>query len=246
MQARRRGASVALAVFAALTLPGCPNPSLYSTPRTVAPGRFVHSVSLEGFGYYGEIEARPDNPQTPENERLTERRSSFLPSLPSYQLRIGALDTVDIGIHFHNLSSLGTDFKWNPIRGFFDFALDPAFQYFIVTTDGPTDAESATAHVFYFHVPVLLAVNPTEWLSVVVVPGFTYGFHTERLLGNDLASTVKGPLFRGEAGLQFRIWDDFAVHPSASVLKTFEGPGVSYNVGIGFNFGSLPSYEDRK
>jgi hypothetical protein len=245
MRAQRRFTSLSfLTIIAALWLSGCPNPSLYTTPRTVAPGSFVHSITLEGFGYIGESK-RPDDPRTPANEEAAERRSGFTPTLPSYQLRIGVLPTIDIGIHIHNLSSLGADFKWNPIRGFFDLAIDPAFQYFTIgNTVGP--GESITAHVFYFHAPVLLAINPTEWMSVVMTPGFTYGFYTGQVVGADMASTIKGALFRGSLGLQFRIWENFAIHPEASILKALEGPGITYNVGVGFNFGSLPSYEDRK
>lgn len=236
----RCGVFLAIVFF---LLPGCPNPNLYSTPRTVSPGRFSHTVALEGFGYVGEEEI-PDDPKTPANEAHLERRSGYTPSLPSYLFRYGLTDNLDIGLHLHNVSSLGLDFKWNPVRGIFDFALDPAFQYFTIA--GTTNQkQNITGHVFYFHAPILLGINPSEWFSIVMTPGMSYGLKTGQLAGEDTASTTRGALFRGGLGFQFRVWDNFAVHPEVTVLKALEGPGISFSTGIGFNFGSIPGFEDR-
>lgn len=238
----RSGAFAAI-VFISLGLWGCPNPNLYSTPRTVSPGRFSHTVALEGYGYIGD-EQIPDDPNTPVNEARKERRKSYLPSLPSYLFRYGLLDNVDIGLHLHNVSSLGLDLKWNPVRGLFDLALDPAFQYFAIA--GTTNQkENIVGHLFYFHAPILLGINPSEWFSIVLTPGVSYGLKAGSLAGEDTASTTLGAMFRGGIGFQFRVWDNFAVHPEVTVLKSFEGPGTSFSTGIGFNFGSIPGFGDR-
>lgn len=236
-------AALALAAAAA-ALAGCPNPNLYSTPRTVAPGSFAHTIALEALGYEGDIPI-PDDPKTPQNETAVEHHRAGSPLPPSYQLRLGLLSDIDAGIQIRNLSSPGVDFKWNPLRGFFDLALDPGIQYMLIGNTNTT-GESVTAHVFYFHAPVLLGINPTSWLSVVAVPGFSYGLDLGELAGDNLASTVRGPLFRGSLGMQFRIWENFAVHPEASVLKRLDGPGFAITGGVGFNFGSIPGFDDRK
>jgi hypothetical protein len=163
---------------------------------------------------------------------------------PSYQLRIGLNEIVDAGIQLRNLSSPGVDVKWNPIRGFFDLALAPALQYILIGNTNTT-GENVTAHVFYVHAPLLLGINPSSWLSVVAAPGFSYGLDLGELAGDNLASTVRGPLFRGSIGAQFRVWENFAVHPEASVLKSLDGPGLAITGGVGFNFGSIPSFDDR-
>ncbi|AUX21247.1 hypothetical protein SOCEGT47_017270 [Sorangium cellulosum] len=217
---------------------GCPNPNSYQTPRTVEPGKISHSVSLESFGYIGETAAAVD----PETGAVTETRttSGFLPTLPSYQLRAGLTDMLDIGAHVHNLSSMGFDLKVNPVRGVFDLAVDPGAQYFYVTSG------ESSVHVLYLHAPLMLGVNPTDWFSIVVTPGVTYGlvsgeFSTE---DEDSAATADGLLVRGGLGLQFRVSEGFAIHPEITMMKSLEGSGLVYNFGLGFNFGALPSYKD--
>ncbi|HSN97885.1 MAG TPA: hypothetical protein VLS89_06290 [Candidatus Nanopelagicales bacterium] len=201
---------------------GCPNPNSYGTPRTVAPGELSHSVAVEGFGYTNEGDG------------------GFLPTLPSYQLRIGATDFMDVGVQVRNLTSLGVDVKLNPVRGVFDLAVDPGAQYFFVTSG------DATVHVAYLHAPLMLGLNPSDWFSVVLTPGFTYGIIGGSFdNGSESASqTVDGAILRGGLGLNFRISDGFAIHPEGTVMKMLEGDGLVYNVGIGFNFGALPSFAD--
>lgn len=216
---------------------GCPNPNSYQTPRTVAPGKISHSVSLESFGYIGETAVIDPDTGTVTETRTT---SGFLPTLPSYQLRVGLTDMLDLGVHAHNLSSMGFDFKVNPVRGVFDLAFDPGVQYFYVTSD------NSSVHVLYLHAPVMLGVNPTDWFSIVVTPGVTYGLASGEfaLDDEDRASTADGLLFRGSLGLQFRTSQSFAIHPEITFMKSLEGSGLVYNFGIGFNFGALPSYKD--
>lgn len=220
-------------------LSGCPNPNTYATPRTVAPGKIAHSVSLESLGYMGEKEEIDDDPNTTAIETKRTKTSGFLPNLPSYQLRAGLTDMLDIGAHVHNLSSLGVDLKVNPVRGVFDLAVDPGLQYFVVSSN------EASVHILYLHAPLMLGVNPADWFSIVVSPGVTYALASGDVATDDeAAASVSGLLLRGSLGFQFRTSDSFAIHPEISMLKSVEGPGLVYNFGIGFNFGALPSYKD--
>jgi len=230
-----RALSLPVAVLLGAALCGCPNPNTYQTPRTVAPGKIQHSVSLEGYGATVETVRTKD---TRETTRQTE--TVFLPTLPSYQLRVGLGDRVDVGGHLHNLSSLGLDVKVNPLRGVFDLAVDPGVQYFYAGSD------EASVHVFYMHAPLMLGLNPTDWFSIVLTPGVTYALVAGRsdVNGVNKAAAVDGLLLRGSLGLQFRASNSFAIHPEVTLMKGLEGPGVVYNLGLGFNFGTLPSYED--
>ncbi|WP_438019145.1 hypothetical protein WMF18_08795 [Sorangium sp. So ce315] len=218
---------------------GCPNPNSYGTPRTVAPGKIAHSISLESYGYIGEtldVDVDPNTGATTSTPRTT---SGFAPTFPSYQLRAGLTDMLDIGAHLHNLTSFGVDLKVNPVRGIFDLAVDPGLQYFFLTTN------DASVHVVYLHAPVMLGVNPADWFSIVVTPGVTYALASGDVVGDDEAASVgDGLLLRGGLGFQFRTSDSFAIHPEITMMKSVEGPGLVYNFGIGFNFGALPSYKD--
>ncbi|WP_438028202.1 hypothetical protein [Sorangium sp. So ce233] len=218
---------------------GCPNPNSYGTPRTVAPGKVAHSVSLESYGFIAPVEDIEVDPNTGETTPTRRTASGFLPTLPSYQLRAGLTDMLDIGAHLHNLSSFGVDFKVNPVRGIFDLAVDPGLQYFYVASN------DASVHVLYLHAPVMLGVNPADWFSIVVTPGVTYGLASGDIAGDDEAAAASdGLLLRGGLGFQFRTSDSFAIHPEITMMKSVEGPGLIYNFGIGFNFGALPSYKD--
>ncbi|WP_437512034.1 hypothetical protein [Sorangium sp. So ce1099] len=228
----------AVLLFGSL-LCGCPNPNSYGTPRTVEPGKISHSVSLESYGYIGEVDEVQVDPNTGESTTRTETTSGFLPTLPSYQLRAGLTDMLDIGAHLHNLSSFGVDLKVNPVRGVFDLAVDPGLQYFFVT------ANEASVHVVYLHAPLMLGVNPTDWFSIVVTPGVTYALASGDIADDsEAASVADGLLLRGGLGFQFRTSDSFAIHPEVTMMKSVDGPGLAYNFGIGFNFGALPSYKD--
>lgn len=224
---------------------GCPNPNTYGTPRTVAPGKVSHSVAVEGFGVTGTTTSTTTttDPDTGETRTTTEKKDVglFLPNLPSYQLRVGVAEKFDIGLHLYNLTSLGADFKWNPIRGIFDLAVDPGFQYFYASN------ADESVHVLYMHAPLMLAVNPTDWLSVVLTPGVVYGLASADISGEDSVSNATGLLIRAGLGVQFRITDRFAIHPEFTMMKSLEDSNATlYNFGIGFNFGALPSYADLR
>lgn len=231
-------APLALLLAALTALPGCPNPSSYSTPRTVAPGHFTHALSVEGFGATGTAKSIDPRTGAPKEEEVGE----FLPMFPSYELRIGAADRIDIGVHLYNLTSLGIDLKLNPLRGLFDLAINPGAQYFYLNA-----SEDESAHVFSLTAPVMVGFNPTEWLSIVLSPGVTYAIvagTVESAEGRDALLAEGGLLFRGGVGAQFRISSGFALHPLVTVSKSFDSSAAFYNAGVGFIFGDIPTYDD--
>src|SRR5215207_1572927 len=96
------GIRLGVLVGGAALCTGCPNPNTYGTPRTTPVGKVQHTVAAEGMSYNIEQGGRTD--------------SGTFPNLPSYQLRVGVADTVDIGARITNLTSVGADVKWNFLK----------------------------------------------------------------------------------------------------------------------------------
>lgn len=211
-----------LVFFALLFVPalaGCPSPNTYATPRTVATGKIAHTVAAEGVG------------------AVVEDVTAFLPTLPTYQIRTGLTDSVDVGGRISNASSFGADIKWNPVRGDFDLALAPGFQ---VARLSRGDVSGA---IGYVNLPLILGFNPTEWFSLVPTVGATMAFSSaEDLSTNDAAITGTGFLLRTGVGANFRVSEGFAIQPEITGLINPDTGGLFLSYGVGFNFGDLPVF----
>lgn len=229
----------ALAALAALCT-GCPNPNTYGTPRTTPAGKVQHTIAAEGIGFAWD-QPTLDASGNP----TTESNSATLPNFPSYQLRIGVADQVDVGVKLLNMSSLGADVKWNFIKGdTFDMAAVPGFQvvHFSVNDNGFTQ--------FYGNLPLLFGINVGDSVTFVPSAGVTYSLSSGELADNsdsNSASFSEGGLWlRGGIGFNFRISPKFAMHPEITFLKNIaddnEVDTLLYIFGLGFNFGSLPVY----
>ncbi len=229
----------ALGAIAALCT-GCPNPNTYGTPRTTPAGKIQHSIAAEAWGYRG-TDAETDN-----------SFGTTLPTFPTYTLRVGVADTVDIGARFSNFSSLGADVKWNFLKSdTFDMAIDPGFQLFYLSTSassGNADADTSLT-VVYLNAPVMFGINVSDSVSIVPTLGVTYGWASatvETSDADDSASSTDGLMLRPGIGFNFRIGPRFALHPEITFLKTLKGDDedsvLMYMFGLGFNFGNLPSY----
>jgi hypothetical protein len=225
----------ALAAIAALCT-GCPNPNTYGTPRTTPAGKISHSLAAEAWGasvtdFDGDsVGAGP------------------YPTAPTYTLRVGLADTVDIGARISNLSSIGADVKWNFIKSDgFDMAIDPSFQLFHFSVSAGSSSSSLTA--VYLNAPLMFGINLGESVSIVPTLGVTYGFASadvETEDASDSASGTSGLMARPGLGFDFRISPRFAIHPEITMLRTLTGDGdestTMYMFGLGFNFGNLPHY----
>ncbi len=218
----RLGAAVLL-VVAAPALAGCPSPNSYATPRTTPAGELSHTIAAEGVGV------------------VTSGDNVFIPTIPTYQLRIGVVDSADIGVRVSNLSTFGAEVKWNPIRGPFDLALAPGFQA------GYIGISDVNAFIGYTNVPLILGVNVNEWFSVVPTAGVSFVFASvDDASSTDAASTGSGVLGRGGLGFNFRVSKDFAIHPEVTALLNPDQDGVFFSYGVGFNLGALPNFDDMK
>lgn len=238
----RLGAAFSLCCLASL-LTGCPNPNIYGTPRTTPKGEISHTVAVEAIRLSGDVE-------TATTSGGTEKKSTSItvPTFPTYQLRYGATENLDLGFSIRNASSLGFDAKYNPVRGeSFDLALDPGMQFFRISSTSST-GESAAVSIFYLHLPVLLGFNVSESLSVVATPGAVYALATGTSSSSsgsdrDSLSSSSGFLARLGLGLNIRPSKRFAMQPEVTAMRAFnDSSTMIYMIGLGFNFGTLPSF----
>jgi hypothetical protein len=227
----------ALGAIAALCT-GCPNPQIYGTPRTTPVGKVQHTVAAEGFGFSVKYPAADQRAGG----------SATLPNFPTYQIRIGVADRVDIGVRAANLTSLGADVKWNFIKGeTFDMAAVPGFQVFHIGSSSSGTTAGYTQ--FYANLPLVFGINLSDAVTIVPTAGVTYGLNSASVVSDDdssAASSVDGLMLRGGLGFNFRISPKFAMQPEITVLKWLnksdEPDVLLYLFGLGFNFGSLPEF----
>jgi hypothetical protein len=233
------GLRVGFLVASSLVLLGCPNPNTYTTPRTIGSGHFQHSLAAEAWGF--NIPASAAN-------TTGETLSATFPTLPTYTLRVGIGDDWEIGARVANMTSLGADVKWNPLKSSgIDLALDPAFQIFELSVSDNGSSESL--RVTYLHLPLLVGLNLSRSVTLVLTPGVTWGFvsgsASTGTSGTDQASATSGTIGRFGIGADFRIMPGFALHPEVTFLRGLGSDGtIIYMAGLGFNFGAMPNYDD--
>jgi hypothetical protein len=234
----------ALGALAALCT-GCPNPNTYGTPRTTPAGRVQHTIAAEGIGLSFR---NPDFTDPSTGQKREGLSGGFtVPNFPTYQVRVGVADTVDIGARLANMSSLGADVKWNFIKGdTFDMAVVPGFQAFHYATT--LQGVSSDVTIFYGNLPLLFGINVSDNVTIVPSLGATYAFSSAdaRAGDEDEAISQGGIWLRGGIGFNFRISPKFAMHPEITFLKILPDDGQAdallYVFGLGFNFGALPVY----
>ncbi len=229
----RVGALAAMALLAT----GCPNPNTYGTPRTTPAGRVQHTVAAEGISY-----RLQDSPQ-----QGGEVATGSFPTAPTYQLRVGVADRVDIGARINNLSSVGADVKWNFLRSeSFDMAVVPGFQVFHISG---SSAGTTTGYTqFYGNLPLVFGINLGEAVSFVPTAGVTYGYNSATAVSDNssAAASIDGLILRAGLGFNFRISPKFAMHPEVTMLQFLNDDSDAkvrlFIFGLGFNFGSLPKF----
>jgi len=209
---------------------GCTSPNTYATARTLAQGDITSSVALEGVGYHGS------------------QGSGAVPVMPTYVFRVGVIDHVDVGARIGSLTEVGADVKVNFLKGQLDLAVAPGAESFIewhYQSHGGDPPRRTGARAF-FHFPLIASYNVSKELSIVAVPGATY------VLGNKVsADFVRTMPFDGGTiaprlglGLDWRYHERRAIHPEITVIQSFQASQTVIVLGVGFTFGSLPSFAD--
>jgi hypothetical protein len=207
---------------------GCASPNTYATARTLAQGDVTHTVAVEGVGYSGP------------------NATGAIPILPTYALRVGVIDRVDLGARIGSLTQLGADVKVNFLRGPLDLAIAAGAECFIEWHYSDSDPKRRTGNKAWFDLPLILSYNVSKQLSIVGTPGVTYVLG--RTVTPDFVRTMPfddGTLAaRLGLGIDYRYNPRRAIHPEVTVLQSMSEPRTYVMFGIGFVLGSLPSYDD--
>ena len=228
---------VASAGALAVLCTGCPDPNVYGTPRTTPVGRLSHTVAVQSANYSLD--------DTKPGSAVSDRTTTLLP--PSYQLRIGVLDTLDIGVHVALATSLGADVKWNFVKtDVFDMAVAPSVQAFYYDSCSPDGGSHGQV---YGNLPLLFGFNVSDSVSIVPTAGITYGCPSRvTLFGNSPAggADIRGVMLRGGLGVEFRVTPKLGLHPELTSLRyagSGSKPAISWLVfGLGLNLGALPHW----
>lgn len=209
---------VSFLVFSA-ALSGCVSTNTYSVPRTLAPDESSHTVAVEMF------EAKN---ACVSNTPCQQGAREFLLATPVYMGRRGIVESLDVGVTL--AANAAVDLKWQVVRStHFDLAVAPAVA-------GP--------FVFAVHAPVLVGVNLTDWLTVVLLGGWTMLLTEQDVqvpLSDRNAFHAKGSALRLGGGIDVRIPGLFALHPEVSWLRFREQDGTVPTLltfGFGFRFGA--------
>jgi hypothetical protein len=238
-------------LVAALLLPGCPDPNLYTTPRTLDPGDVQFQIAPELI-----VVDNPPPVSLAPGTTVYPGRTSF--PMATFGARVGVLDGFEFGMR-DNFGGLAMDAKVRLLKGRLDVALDPGFQMMYAADGSP----------IYFQAPVLLGVNVWDWLSVVLSPGFAYataaswpssetpgpppvfaptsagsGGGTLQVSPMGALDAASGAMARIGIGVSLRLARRFAIHPELTLLKPVRQSVLVTIVGIGFNFGAQPDYSD--
>lgn len=220
---------IPLCVGAVFALSGCPNPNVYTVPRTIDPGTVQVSVAPE---FYGVSFKQADGTTA----------SAVVPTFPTVGVRVGIVPNFELGARAPNFDSLAIDGKVLLLKGAFDLAIDPGVQSIFLSTD------SGSAGIFHLHLPVILGLNLSDKLTLVLTPGVMYSAVTATVVTTNTAQqggTASGLFGRLGLGVDVRIGRRFALHPEFTVMRGFDSTETLLFVGgIGFNFGHLPDYSD--
>jgi hypothetical protein len=230
---------IATSIAAVLTLCGCPNPNLYTTPRTLNKGDLQWQAAAEGFGASFQNTVANTNGM---GGTHTETVSVVTPTLPTFGIRYGIADGFDFGARIANLTSLAADGKIRLLKSTVDLAVDPGLQFFYLSING------ASAAVLYLHVPLLVGINLSDKVSLVLTPGFVLGVATATVVSNNdttSAAVSTGPIARAGVGVDWRVAKKLALHPEITFMKAFgDSQELLYIFGFGFNIGAQPDFSD--
>ncbi|MBK8694661.1 MAG: hypothetical protein IPN17_20880 [Deltaproteobacteria bacterium] len=211
-----------LALVGALTT-GCPSPSIYGTARTIPQGTIQHTLAVEviGAGVSG--------------------NTFVYPTLPTYQMRIGLADNVDLGLRLGNLTMPGADVKINFVRGAFDLAIMPGVQaiYGAVGDVG--------GGILYLNLPLVLGFNLSRNFSLIATAGQAYAVGVRlrslrpgspgHLPGQRLHAPTRGRRQHPAEATRSRS------SPSSRAYST-DNSALLFTFGLGFLFGAQPDFSD--
>jgi len=210
---------------------GCPNPNTYTVPRTLDPGELQATLSPELFGFH--------------YKSNTGSVTGITPTAPSFGMRYGLSDGVELGGRLSGMASPVVDGKIQLARGVIDVAIDPGAQLLYLYVNGSTETE----FLLNLYGPVLVGINLSPSITLVATPGVGYGLATSHLTRSssnaEIAAGAAGFMGRIGFGVDIRTGRRFAVHPEVTVMRVFDGAQTFMGIlGVGLNMGAMPNYSD--
>lgn len=218
---------IGLALIGAFTT-GCPSPSIYGTARTIPRGTIQHTLAAEAVGAAGS-------------------GTTFVyPTLPTYQMRIGLSDSVDLGLRLGNLTLPGLDVKINIVRGAFDLSLVPGVQAIYAAVG------DVGGGIVYLNLPLVLGFNLSRNFSLIATPGVAYGVggassgSSRSSSGSSSPDSYRGSGFipRLGVGANVRLNSTFSIQPEFTGYYSTDTSALLFTAGIGFLFGAQPDFSD--
>lgn len=221
-------------VAAIMLLSGCPDPNTYGTPRTLGPGDLQLQASTPVYGF-------TENGKT-----------QFTAGFPSVGARLGLADRLDMGARLVGFFGLGSDLKYNFLRGRIDMAVDPMVQGFYMPPAQYSASTTLTTGIAIIQaqVPLLVGFNIDEATTVVVTPGFIATLATASPEENggspsQIAFATTGAGARLGVGLNVHTSETFSWQPELAAWHEFNGvESTVYLLGIGVSLGAQPDYSD--
>lgn len=193
---------------------GCLSSTSFGTARTVAPGEIAHQVGITAF-------VRPDDGGD----------ATLYPfPIPSYGLRAGITEDVDVGARASLVGQLSMDAKWTALEtSLVELAIGGAVWAAIYPTRSDGEESALMTGV---ELPLIAGLNVTRFLSLVAHGGPGYALVP--------ASGVGGVVLRAGGGVAFR-GDGFVIQPEVSTLiDTARGETIDVAAGVGLMLGAVP------
>jgi hypothetical protein len=208
---------------------------MYTTPRTLPPGKVQHILSADTWGVNLPRGARSSSDPV------------LLPTVPAYTARVGLSEHTELGVHVtHGGTMPGVDLKLQLVRGRVDLALIPRIE----GTIAPTGSNQKDfPGLLYLSGPLLLGVNVSEWVTIVAGGGLLYGSGGFRFNSNSSDQRAHffaptGGMASLTVGVDVRSGKGFALHPEISVMRHLSEEALFTMAGLGFAFGAAAPFDD--
>ena len=202
-----------------IALAGCPSMPLNQSASTVAAGEMQQGFGIEYLGIA--VDDTDGDPDTEDDGFVDFLEYPF----PTYWVRYGITDNIDVGARYSAPFSVTLDAKFHLLdTDVLDLAIAPAIQYAFVPV--------------YFHLPVLVGINVSDFFEVVLSPRFSFiSIVGDNIDGSgDSVSYVSEPLVGGGLSFLFK-FDNLQISPELHFLQGV-GDGntrmLSFNVGFAF------------
>ncbi|WP_373047544.1 hypothetical protein [Vulgatibacter sp.] len=216
-----------IVLVASLLLGGCTGVQRYGVPRTLAPGDVAHHVSVDVGSFTPAIAVGCDG-------NGCDRGGTSMAPVPSWTLRAGIDEGVELGFGLALDLSLGLDVKVELLRSrSFDLAIAPGLTFW---GHAGYDVSNQPGPAVAVMLPLLAGINLGD---VTLVPGGGVGL----VAGGTETGRVT---WAGSFAAWFRLGDGVALAPGVTLFGAPPDEAAPRLVGgLGLVLGDLPSYGEN-